>query len=196
MGKLRVAFYKSEMGGLDDKFIDKFSGNKGYSHCELIINSKTTISAHMQSNGIWISKYPNIYESEYYDVYELNISKRNKSIQKAISMVGVPYDYIGVALWFIGLKFGDSKNKFWCSEYLAYIVNDHIALSKRDDFIEDTRVMPNELIEIFKDKYNARLLKPSTHSSRDKKDKKYELDRWGRIVEKSHKINWFWRLFN
>ena len=195
--KMRVAFYKANKGGLDDKFINRFSGNLGYSHCEVVLDNQHGISAHMQTNGVAIFTYPDLLNSEYWDVYELDIPYSDRAITLAKHFIGTKYDYIGVVLWFIGLKTGDSKYKFWCSEFTAYIIRQHLfQMNETVQPIEDTRLMPNELIKILKDRYNAKLVSDSNSLQATINSNKSKVDRWGRIVNKNPKPNWFWRLFS
>jgi len=203
MKKVRVAFYKAKEGGLDDKFINRFSGNLGYSHCELVLNSKRDVSAHMQTGGVAIFYYPNLLASKYWDVYELDLPMSGGVIKAVMKSLGTKYDFLGVALKFIGITIPNDE-KVWCSEYLLMMINEAIDnYNKKNKLhydngaivkITDTRIMPNDAYLLLKRKFNMRLISDS--NSLEATYTSTKVDRWGRVRDKAPKVNWFWRLFN
>jgi len=195
--KMRVAFYKANKGGLDDKFINRFSGNLGYSHCEIVLDNQHGISAHMQTNGVAIFTYPDLLNSEYWDIYELDIPYSDRAISLAKHFVGAKYDYLGVATKFIGYDIVPNDEKVWCSEYVAIILN--IAVVNKLPLGSNTistREMPNDLFNILKIRFNAKLVSDSNSLQATINSNEVKVDRWGRIINKNPKPNWFWRLFN
>ena len=179
MEKLRIAFYKASNGQFDDKFIDKFSGNLGYSHCEVVLNESTMIGAHYLADGVNTFYYNNIYTSGYWDVLELDLPS-DLPIEYANTCIGVGYDVLGVVLYFIGLTFGDDKDKVWCSEFCARVIN-KATNEKKHKLIEDVLIMPNDLYAYMKDELGATRVTNLKSKKRARSTKQPEIDRFGRI---------------
>ena len=179
MSKLRVAFYRAEYGELDDKYIDRFSGNKGYSHCELVLDAKTMIGSHYLRGGVNIFHYNDIYASKYWDIVEINIDNKY-AVEYAKETVGVGYDTIGVICEFHGLGYCKNLDKVWCSEHTAKCMNRTFdqrgfAISK----IRNTRIMPNELFTYMMKDLGGKIVRSTASSSNIYY--KPEVDRFGRI---------------
>ena len=193
MKKMRVAFYKANEGGYDDKFIDKFSGNLGYSHCEIVASNTEGISAHMQTGGVSSFIYPDLLNSKYWDVYELDIHYSANAIKTAKDMIGTKYDYLGVATSFIGIDL-PNDSKVWCSEFVLEIVN--VAIREKGINPLKTRLMPNQAYTLLQKELNAKLISNSTSLQATYNSKAKKTDRWGRLIkDTTPKENWFWRMF-
>jgi hypothetical protein len=171
MKKLHIAFYKASNGKWDDKLIDKFSGNLGYSHCEIVINANTMIGAHYEAGGVKKFRYNDVYNSSLWDVYELDLPAK-KAKQFVHDMLDTPYDTKGVVLHFLGLHYGDREDMVWCSELCSLAVN----IANEHMFI-DTLIMPNDMIPILKEN-GAKLLTKKLASSRETRP---VIDRFGRV---------------
>ena len=198
---MRVAFYRSDEGGYDDKFIDKFSGNIGYSHCEIVVSSVEGISAHMQTGGVASFYYPDLLNSKYWDVYEIDIPYSAKAMGEARDMIGTKYDFLGVGAKFINIDLHNNY-KVWCSEFTLMVINKAIEDFNENtavvpiSLIEDERVMPNEAFELLKKKFTIKLVSENTSLQATYNSKAKNTDRWGRIIkDDTPKENWFWRMF-
>jgi len=132
--KTKIAFYKAKNGNWDDKFIDFVTGKKGYSHCEIVINSMTMIGSHYTMNGVREAKYNNVYESGLWDVYEINIPYKD-TIKKARSMLGLEYDLLG-AIISPFFEYDPHPSKVFCSEFCAECLG-----------LKNTIITPNDLFE-------------------------------------------------
>lgn len=177
MSKLRVAFYKARYGGFDDHVINRFSGNIGYSHCEVVVDSTTMVGAHYSNDGVRIFKYNNVYSSGLWDVIEIDLPRSiavQRAKQSAINRVG--YDAVGVALQFIHMPIYKDKSKVWCSEFCAKVIN----YTAKEAYKLNTRIMPNELYTTMIDKLNGkRIYRPLL--SGDDANYKPVIDRFGRV---------------
>ncbi len=173
--KLEIAFYKAKYGGIDDKFINYFSGKEGYSHCEVVMSATHMIGAHYTGNGVNNFYYNNVYNSKYWDIVSIEVSDDNyKAFCEA--MVGTPYDTLGVALSFIGINQIAREHKVWCSEFCALAYN-----SSDKHILRDTLVMPNELFVTLM-YLGGTIVKSTAGSELDKRgDNKQEIDRYGRV---------------
>ena len=196
MDKMRIAFYRADEGGYDDKFIDRFSGDLGYSHCEIVLSSTSAISAHMQAGGVKKFTYPNLYHSRYWDIYELDIPYVDEAIEYALSLLNTKYDTLGVALKFIGINIKNDE-KVWCSEFMLDVLNIALQYSYRTDTIRDSRIMPNDAFILINERFNPRLISNSYSLESTFGSHPQEVDRWGRVkvLNKPSETSWFWRLF-
>ena len=172
MKKIHLAFYKAKMGGIDDRFIDRFSGQLGYSHCELVIDKNTMIGSHYKANGVKKFYYNDVYNSKYWDIYEIDLEDVDTT-KFAEDFIGTPYDKFGVVLTFFGFKTGD-PDKMWCSEFLAEAINTSVAHGYIDPL-----VMPNELLEDLINNFGATKLVSTASGS---KEDLTVLDKYGRIA--------------
>jgi len=174
MRNARIAFYKAKHGQVDDKFIDFFSGRKGYSHCEIVINDTTMIGAHYLAGGVKKFYYNNIYDSEYWDIFEIPDVSHAKVSAYAHKQLGLGYDTAGVVLYFIGLTMGDSEDKVWCSELCARALNNN--MDKRYIY---PLTMPNDLyLDIIS--LGAQQVGKVVNAT-SKQSYKPEVDRFGRV---------------
>jgi len=174
--KLQIGFYKAKYGGIDDKLINYFSGNNGYSHCEIVLNKNQMIGAHMQTGNVAIYNYPDVYSSKYWDIVELPLYMNNNFTKGLKECVGTPYDTLGVVLSFIGVTQLSRDDKVWCSEFCTI---HHNRMGKKAKKIP-TLIMPNELYRRLYDMYNSKGWK--IVSNLDADDTAYSVDRYGRII--------------
>ena len=177
MKKLRVAFLKADSGQMDDKFIDKFSGNLGYSHCEMVVNPGTMIGAHYNAKGVKKFHYNNVYHSDMWDIVEIDLDGKH-AIKYMEDMLDTPYDALGVVLFFIGVRRGDKSDAVWCSEVCSYACNIVFKENNIDQILPGT-IMPNDLFDLLVNEYGGDVV--NTVDSRKKVKEKLELDRFGRI---------------
>ncbi len=174
MNKIHIAMYKGK-GRIRDKIVDLFTGNLGYTHCELVITPQKTIGSHyLYKNGVQYFYYNNIYNNPRWDIYEVD-GDLQVALKYARKQVGTPYDLAGVILYFIGLTYGDSRKGVWCSEYLAEVIN------RANKSKINTMIMPNILIKVLKKSFSAvhivRYLNPKCKTITNCK----EIDELGRI---------------
>jgi len=184
MNKQRIAFFKASKDDWFGKAIDLFSGRVGYSHCELVIDSKTMIGSHYLRGGTGVFYYNNIYNSKNWDIYEIDLDSE-KILEEAHKRVGMEYDTLGVVLHFIGLNIGDKEAKEWCSEHTATCIREALVIPE----VIDALPMPNEHYLELREKIGLRkVLAPKTTESDlgFKTDLRFktnikEIDRYGRV---------------
>lgn len=179
---IEIAFFKADKGSWDDKAIDLLSGRVGYSHCEFVIDSQTTIGAHQMYNGVHKFTYGNIHADPRWDVITLT-GDRNRAIEYAYKQIGRPYDLVGGFLHLIHLPTYASKDGVWCSELVMEIVNE----ANRDEWIRTlkTELMPNQAYITLQQ--NAHVNSANTQLASDELAKLIintidrEIDRYGRL---------------
>ncbi len=143
--------YKGK-GRIRDKIVDFFTGNLGYTHCELVITPQKTIGSHyLYKSGVQYFYYNNIYNNPRWDIYEVD-GELQVALKYARKQVGTPYDLKGVLLYFIGLKFGDDRKGVWCSEYLAEVIN------RTTGSKINTMIMPNVFLKHLLKDFGAMLV--------------------------------------
>ena len=185
MSKMRVAFYRAEYGQLDDKYIDFFSGKRGYSHCELVVDKTTMIGSHYLAGGVAEFHYNNVFASKYWDIVELEVPNK-VAVDYAYHTIGVGYDTIGAVLQFHHIPFYKDLDKVWCSEHTSKCLNEgfkatgHILAT-----IENTRIMPNDLFAYLVDDLECKLLRTEDKKlasiAHERAMLKPEIDRFGRV---------------
>jgi hypothetical protein len=170
MPKLRLAFFKAKHGCFDDKLIDWWTGGGGYSHCELIIDTRTTIGSHISAGGVSMFYYDNILRNDKWDIYELD-SMDDIAIAFIKSKLGQKYDLLGLILTFIIPIKKQDRKKWWCSEILMASINRQLGKSYQ------TNISPNGIIKLLNKK-------EKTFKKRNIKKKQYKGDLYGRSNDK------------
>lgn len=124
---MKIAFYRAAHGNWIDRLIDRLSGERGYSHSELIFSdgvpfSSTTrdpsidpFTGKMKSDGTrfkWIS-----YKPERWAMLDLPVSVVQEQAirRKAESMLGARYDYRGV-MRFVLPFVPQGRREYFCTE--------------------------------------------------------------------------------
>ena len=143
MAKLRLAFFKAKCGAFDDRVIDFWTGGSGYSHCELVINSKRTAGSHIAADGVAYFYYDNIFANGKWDIYEIE-SPSNAAVSFMETQIGKKYDLLGLILTFIIPIKKQYNDKWWCSEILMAAINKQLIQN------HPTNISPNKLVEILK----------------------------------------------
>jgi hypothetical protein len=172
MGDIYIAFFKAKYGQWDDKLIDKFSGNIGYSHCEFVVDENTTIGSHALAGGVTRFKYNNILADERWDVLRI-YGTYVESLIYAEKHIGDPYDFLGVALHYIGIDIYESRKGQWCSEFCHNVVK----AGKMMYSYKDPLPMPNELYKTLLE--NGAKPVPITYASTETKP---EIDYLGHVA--------------
>lgn len=136
-----IAFFKAKHGQLDDKLIDFFSGRIGYSHCEFVVDPYNTIGSHALTNGVARFKYNNIYNNPAWDIIRVPEADYKKALEYAEVHIGDSYDFLGVALHYIGIDIYEERDGQWCSEFCDNCIAASVDRSKWQTSLP----MPNEL---------------------------------------------------
>ena len=169
-----IAFFKAKRGGFDDKVIDLVTGRRGYSHCEVVIAPNTTVGAHATGKGVATYYYTDLHNNPDWDIVRFEHGDLERVKDFLIYQLGKPYDYIGVALYAIGLEIYQSKG-VWCSELCEYAL-----IASGSEYTSDEEMpMPNDLIDNLMDNNQGTLLSKEAilHSS---DDSARTIDKYGR----------------
>ena len=142
---IKLAFYKAEKGRWDDKIIDLFTGQLGYSHVAFVEKDNTILESY-QSKGV-TRTYTNL-DDDCWDIVEVPNFDYFKVENKLLSQLGNQYDWVGLIInWLIPIQFFfrddlDPQRKWWCSEYIAWGLG-----------LEDNNISPNTLFKIIIEEY-------------------------------------------
>jgi len=122
---ITLAFKKYDIKpSFSDKLLDKAikSWTKSpYFHCEIIINDDW-ISSSPEAGSVYRNKLKELKSNYDYITIEVD-GRKNKKVQKFIdSQLGKKYDYFGIFFSQIIDVELDNKNKWFCSEIVAYIL--------------------------------------------------------------------------
>ena len=123
---MRVAFYKSSVGGISDKvvawwtspFSDKFNGEwkTGYSHVEFVFHDGLMFSASPVAGKCRFAEFSG---SSSWDVVTINMEPLVEDTVRSFckNLEGLKYDYLGI----LGFVFGnpDSGDRWFCSEVVS-----------------------------------------------------------------------------
>ena len=133
---MKVAFYKAEYGTWFDKLIAFWTRSK-YSHVELITDTGNAFSASDRAGKV---RFANInFDSGHWDL--MNVSQDPKQVSKRMAeILGKPYDFKGVFFWFVIPHSYEAKDKYWCSEAVAYVLG-----------IIPSTISPQRLYEVLSD---------------------------------------------
>jgi hypothetical protein len=117
---MKIAFYKGFSGNIFDKLISIWTLHK-YSHVEIVDSNNVSYSSSPRDGGV---RKKNIdYNNDKWDLYDIHIS--NNSIENIMTITnGRKYDWIGIFLYhFLPFKIQD-KDRWYCSEWVATVLND------------------------------------------------------------------------
>jgi len=148
---MKLAFYIADNGKFYDKLINVWTGNYGYSHVELVFSDGVSFSASNREGKVRFKEIH--YDPKRWVIINLSFSRAEElAIRKAaIKLINKKYDWKGVLLHqFIGRIIGhitsdydiialQSKNKWWCSEIVAFLLG-----------FRKFRIHPNKLAEKYK----------------------------------------------
>lgn len=145
---MKLMLYKADKGTLLDKTIDKFSGNYGYSHVELVFdqiydNEKDGYICFSSSprEGEVRFKYINPHINDHWVIVDLDYSKEDEQrvYSRCFEFVGAKYDYYGILFWYVFFWVKKQHDdRWWCSEIVSYLLD-----------LEKYRKTPNELAKMF-----------------------------------------------
>jgi hypothetical protein len=171
MATIKVAFFKADKGEWDDKLIDLATGRLGFSHCELVVNRKTTYGAHFIDGKVIKCHYNDIFTDPRWVVIEKEIDKATKNAiidWAKDEELGKEYDVMGVVCSTL-IKRGlcVDPDETWCSKMVANCLA-----------LEETDVTPNELFVTLTDNGFRKI---SILESDKETKKEVEIDRLGRI---------------
>jgi len=157
--KIRVAFYKYDKK-MPNAAISAWTWlfnpfTPSYSHVEIgvhPVNSWNYFSSTNRdgANGTrWISSKKLFKHKERWDVYEIEVKDIKKIIARADTILGRPYDWLGIAGFATLFGLLNSKMKWYCSEACYYVLT-----GKRKK-----RISPRRFYSYIKRNFNASLRK-------------------------------------
>lgn len=149
MNEIKVAFYKSESGNIEDYLVDKWSNmlNKilhrsiicynGFSHVELVFSNGISFSSSKRDGG---TRFKTIDYGNNWEIINVqSLYTEDEIFQKAVTLDGLKYDWLGLFLHeFIPLDIEDRKS-WWCSEVVCYLLG-----------VEDYNINPNYFYSLIK----------------------------------------------
>ena len=149
LGLLRP-YFSSWLGGQWYSYpINWLSGNNGYWHSDLVFSDDYSFTSTISKGVILVPKAERKYQLEYWDFFDIIITPEQEAqVRKnAESIVGSPYDYLGVARWIIPFV-GQSKTRYFCSESNVEVFNENPPNMLNN--LEPYRVNPNHMLPIFR----------------------------------------------
>ncbi len=159
--QIKIAFFKAKHGSLLSKTI-KFVTNSEYSHTELVIGDVwygSNINL-MGESGITKFTKPRIIPDEW-KIVSVNVSdKQYKDIKKdANLLVGSGYAFINAIKSQFSLFNVETKDEFFCSEFVAYLLTKHKVIKLKDG--KPAKYDPGHLYNEFNNKlkYTAKKYK-------------------------------------
>lgn len=127
---MKIAFYKSKYGNLQDKVISALTFSR-YSHCEMVLESGVCVSSSPRDGGI---RYKEIELGDHWDVFELDMTKvfygayRNapyafetRVTDWFTSNENDTYDLVGAIASAFSID-ATSENKKFCSYSCAHVL--------------------------------------------------------------------------
>lgn len=112
---MQIALYKGS-GTLFDKIIRIVTRSK-YSHCELVMDG-ICYSSSIRDGGVRMKAI--LLEEDKWDVLDID-GNRAKAVTWYLSNVNKKYDWLGAITSVLPITL-NFKNKFFCSEALAYML--------------------------------------------------------------------------
>lgn len=118
---VKLAFNKvNTNSNFYERLINKWTGDYGYYHVELIISEESNLSfSSREGKGVsYTSKY-DYSNTDEWDLVDVEWIDKERIVQFCSSQVGKDYDWKGIFFNFI-LPFGvHSRHKWFCSEIVA-----------------------------------------------------------------------------
>lgn len=113
--KLGIAFFKACPYSIIDKSIRMWTRSK-YSHVEFLFNTDVMFSSAPYEG----TRFYRDYDLSNYDIFYIDVTKaqNEKLYHYCISENGCKYDWLGIILTQIVSMNRESKNKWFCSEFL------------------------------------------------------------------------------
>lgn len=141
MNKIRLAFYKARFGDWFGMFIAGWTWipnptTPAYCHVEIGLpidgqwqyfssTTRNRSEGDLKSNGTrWIAEKDLFNHPERWDVYEVDLL-RGRSVEEAVelanSLLGSPYDWLGIAGFATVFGLINDKTKWYCSEVCWFV---------------------------------------------------------------------------
>jgi len=146
---LRVAFYKSNCEYADkwDRFIDKHTGNLGYSHTEIILdvdNGLYQYSSSITDNGVRRKEHIIDHDVWDYKLYNITQKEFDTILEFFNKIMGNKYDKLGLVGFILPII--DREDRWFCSETSSRALQ--IIGLKQLMVLESSRLSPNKLYTI------------------------------------------------
>jgi hypothetical protein len=139
---MKIAFYKSQHGGVVDTVINSLSGRGGYSHVELVFSDGRFFSSSGEDGGVRFRGV--VPDASHWTMFELPVTAVEEAVLRAwcATEIGKKYDWTGV----IGFVFPThcGQGRWFCSE-ICLTALQQIGLFPG---IEAWHVMPNDFFFI------------------------------------------------
>lgn len=110
---MKLAFYKYQYGNWKDYLIAKITRSK-YSHIELVLTDRVSISSSPRDNGVRFKKIEFGYK---WDLIEIDKEPIVELINH--NQLNKGYDWVGLLFHWLGIK---SYKKFICSDFIHFIL--------------------------------------------------------------------------
>lgn len=135
---MKIIFYKAKRGRLLDKLIAFWTLGE-YSHVELVLSDNYCYSASSRDNGVRRKVIADYETSGKWDIFNININEAD--VKEFYSQTKeLKYDWVGILLSeFVNFN-KENKNTWYCSEWVANIIN----ISNKEVLMK-TNISPNRL---------------------------------------------------
>ncbi len=128
-----IAFYKAQFGNMVDKAINLMSGNKGYSHCEIVFSDGVSFSSTQRDASVDMhgnfkpdgTRYKQIdyKDNDHFDLILVDTSTYLEKLARDFcdSTLDSRYDFWGVARFVFPLA-REHPTDYFCSEICTEVL--------------------------------------------------------------------------
>lgn len=116
---MELWFYIAKFGDCTDKIIATWTRGP-YSHVEMVFPDGECFSSSPRDGGV---RFKKINRSNKWSSIKLSIDYNENIRKDCEKYVGLPYDWYGCMGLTLGFSRIEEKNKWYCSEICAFILN-------------------------------------------------------------------------